>query len=93
MSQYEYDKKKKELPEEEFSLRYFINRDDYNNSTTYYEIVSDNPTESEHALYLLNEILLQQKEIARKTSIISGIVIFSLICSIIPGIILAAALL
>jgi hypothetical protein len=89
---YEYNKKKTGLTEEEFKES-FLKAEDANGYTCYYELAADNPTESEQMLYLLDQLLEQQKITAKKTSTITGIVVFLLICSIISGIIIAIALL
>lgn len=89
----EFSDYKVKLPEEEFNKRFFKKYNDSNlDFPTYYEIIADNPTDQEFTIFLLDELLAQQKVTARKTSIITGIVIFWLICSIISGINIAVTL-
>ena len=93
ISEKEFKEKKHELPEDEFNRRYLIKgTSSYDSYEEYYEIIADNPTDQEFTIFLMDELLEQQRVTARKTSIIAGIVIFWLICSIASGIYIAVTL-
>jgi hypothetical protein len=81
IGEFTYSKNKKDLPEDEFNLRFFSR--ETSDSTEYYEIISESPQDNtELMLFLLDQILVQQDMSANKLGIISGILIFSLICSL-----------
>lgn len=91
-----YNKMKEKLSEEEFSKRFTKATSQYDKSGRYhkgrtffeyYELVSDDDKDPALTEYLLNELLEEQTIATRKLSIISGILIFSLVCSLVSGII------
>lgn len=85
-----YNEKKDEIPENEFNKK-FIRQEDAN-AITYYEIVADIPEDSDLTKLLIDKLLEQQTVATIKLKIISGIMIFYLICSVVAAIILATTL-
>lgn len=83
---------KKDLPEEEFNNRFFSR--ETKDLTEYYEILSESPRDNnEIILFLLDQILVQQDKASNKLSIISGIMIFGLVCNLIAAFVLLSNLL
>ncbi len=88
-----FEESKSELSEEEFNKRFSYSKDVEGYVTNYYELTETFEDKPELMMYMLYELLEQQKTATKKLNIISGIVIFWLICDLITAIVLLVTLL